>query len=176
MNEVNNYPEIVSNIFYVRNKKVMLDFHLAVMYNVETRVLKQQVKRNLERFPGDFMFQLSESEWRELITNCDRLGAFKYSPTIPFAFTEQGVAMLSGILRSPLAIKVNIFIMRAFVKMREILDDNKELKEKIDKLEAKYDKQFSLVFEAIKLLMIKKDETINPIGFKISGSDGSKRK
>ena len=130
MNEIMTYHEIVSNVFYIRNKKVMLDFHLAVMYDVETRILKQQIKRNRERFPEDFMFQLTESEWRELITNCDKLGAYKYSPTIPLAFTEQGVAMLSGILRSQLAIKVNIAIMRAFVKMREFLDDNKELKEK----------------------------------------------
>ena len=101
------------------------------------------------------------------------LGAYKYSPITPLAFTEQGVAMLSGILRSPIAIKVNIAIMRAFVKMREILEDKKELKEKIDQLEIKYDKQFSMVFEALKLLMKKEDEPRNPVGFKISGSDES---
>lgn len=173
MNEIIPYPEIVSIVFYIRNKKVMLDFHLSMMYNVETRALKQQIRRNLDRFPEDFMFQLTEHEWRELITNCDKLGAYKYSPIAPLAFTEQGVAMLSGILRSPLAIKVNIAIMRAFVKMREFLDDNKELREKIEQLEAKYDNQFSLVFEAIKQLMKKEDEPRNPVGFKISGSDGS---
>ncbi len=91
------YQEIVSSIFYIRNKKVMLDFHLAVMHSVESRVLKQQVKRSLNRFPEDFMFQLTESEWRELVTNCDKLGAYKYSPTIPLALTEQGVVILSGI-------------------------------------------------------------------------------
>jgi hypothetical protein len=171
MNEILTYQEIVSNVFFIRNKKVMLDFHLAIMYDVETRVLKQQIKRNRDRFPEDFMFQLTENEWRELITNCDKLGAYKYSPTIPLAFTEQGVAMLSGILRSPLAIKVNIAIMRAFVKMREILDNNKELKEKIEQLETKYDKKFSIVFEAIKLLTKKEDEPRNPVGFKISGSN-----
>ena len=173
MNEIMTYHEIVSNVFYIRNKKVMLDFHLAVMYDVETRILKQQIKRNRERFPEDFMFQLTESEWRELITICDKLGAYKYSPTIPLAFTEQGVAMLSGILRSQLAIKVNIAIMRAFVKMREFMDDNKELKEKIEHLEAKYDNQFSLVFEAINLLIKKEDEPRNPVGFKIPGPDES---
>jgi len=77
MNEIMTYQEIVSNVFLIRNKKVMLDFHLAIMYNVETRVLKQQVKRNLNWFPEDFMFQLSESEWKELITNCDNLGAYR---------------------------------------------------------------------------------------------------
>jgi hypothetical protein len=173
MCEIIPYPEIVSNVFYFRNKKVMLDFHLAMMYNVETRVLKQQIKRNLERFPEDFMFQLTDSEWRELITNCDKLGANKYSPATPLAFTEQGVAMLSGILRSPLAIKVNIAIMRAFVKMREIIEDNHELKEKVEQLEAKYDRQFSLVFEAIKLLLIKKEEPRKTVGFKIPGSEES---
>lgn len=176
MNEIITYPEIVSNVFYIRNKKVMLDFHLAIMYEVETRVLKQQIKRNPDRFPIDFMFQLTENEWRQLITNCDKLGAFKYSPTTPLAFTEQGVAMLSGILRSPLAIKVNIAIMRAFIKMREIIDDNNEIKEKIEQLEAKYDEQFSLVFEAIKLLMIKRDEPRIPIGFKISDNNDSNAK
>ncbi len=92
----------------------MLDFHLAMLYNVETRVLKQQVKRNIERFPDDFMFQLTVIEWKELITNCDNLGAMKFSPSFPYAFTEQGIAMLSGILRSSKAIKINISIMRAF--------------------------------------------------------------
>jgi hypothetical protein len=173
MKEIMSYQEIVSNVFYIRNKKVMLDFHLAVMYEVETRVLKQQIKRNRERFPEDFMFQLTENEWKELITNCDKLGAYKFSPAIPLAFTEQGVAMLSGILRSPLAIKVNIAIMRAFVKMREILDNNKELKEKIEQLEAKYDKQFSVVFEAIKLLIQKDEKPRNPVGFKIARPDKS---
>ena len=169
MNEMITYPEIVSNIFFIRNKKVMLDFHLAIMYQVETRVLKQQVRRNQERFPEDFMFQLTRKEWQELITNCDKLGAYKYSPSRPLAFTEQGVAMLSGILRSSLAINVNIAIMRAFVKMREILDNNKDLNEKLVNLEAKYDRQFTLVFEALKLLMGKEDEPRNPIGYKIPG-------
>jgi hypothetical protein len=132
-------------------------------------VLKQQVKRNRARFPEDFMFQLTKEEWQELITICDKLGAYKYSPSVPLAFTEQGVAMLSGILRSPLAIRVNIAIMRAFVKMREILENNKELNEKILQLETKYDQQFTLVFEALKLLMEKENKPRNPIGFKMPG-------
>lgn len=151
----------------------MLDFHLAAMYNVENRILKQQVKRNIERFPEDFMFPLTENEWRELITICDNLGHYKYSPVFPMAFTEQGVAMLSGVLRSPLAIEVNIAIMRAFVKMREILDDNKELKDKVEQLENKYDKQFSMVFEAIKVLLRKDEEPRNPVGYKLKGSGDS---
>lgn len=153
MNELVNPKEIISQIYIIRGMKVMLDFHLAGMYEVETRVLKQQVKRNLSRFPKDFMFQLSESEWKELITICDNLGNMKFSPTTPLAFTEQGVAMLSGILRSEKAVNVNIAIMRAFVKMRELIDDNKGLKKKLDEMESKYDQQFQVVFEAIRQLI-----------------------
>ena len=93
-----------------------------------------------------FMFQLTITEWKELITNCDNLGAMKFSPSFPYAFTEQGIAMLSGILRSSKAIKINISIMRAFIRMREIIDENKELREKLDDLEARYDEQFRIVF------------------------------
>ena len=93
--EVMRAKEIISQIFYIRGKKVMLDFNLAALYGVETRALKQQVKRNPERFPPDFMFELSKDEWRELITNCDNLGAYRFSPSLPFAFTEHGIAMLS---------------------------------------------------------------------------------
>lgn len=144
----------------------MLDFHLSILYEVETRVLKQQVKRNINRFPEDFMFQLTEIEWKELITNCENLGSFKFSPATPFAFAEQGVAMLSGILRSEKAIAVNIAIMCAFVRMRELIDENMELKKKLDEMESKYDQQFQVVFEAIRQLIEKKDEPRNPIGYK----------
>ncbi len=166
MHELINTKDIISQIYYIRGVKVMLDFHLAVLYEVETRVLKQQVKRNINRFPEDFMFQLTETEWKELITNCENLGSFKFSPTTPFAFSEQGVAMLSGILRSDKAIAVNIAIMRAFVRMRELIDENKDLKMKLDEMESKYDQQFQVVFEAIRQLIEKKDEPRNPIGYK----------
>ncbi len=167
MNNLIATKEIITQIFYIRGRKVMLDFHLAAMYEVETRALKQQVNRNLERFPEDFMFKLSEKEWKELITNCDNLGALKFSPIVPSAFTEQGVAMLSGILRSKKAISVNIAIMRAFVKMRELIDENKDLKKKLDLLESKYDKQFHIVFEAMKQLIEKENKPREPVGFKI---------
>ncbi|HNW91097.1 MAG TPA: ORF6N domain-containing protein [Bacteroidales bacterium] len=167
MNDLILTKEIITQIFYIRGRKVMLDFHLAGMYEVETRALKQQVNRNIERFPEDFMFRLTEKEWKELITICDNLGAFKFSPIAPYAFTEQGVAMLSGILRSKKAIAVNIAIMRAFVKMRELIDENKDLKKKLDLLEAKYDKQFHIVFEAMKQLIQKENEPREPVGFKI---------
>ena len=100
MNEIIKPEEILPQIFHIRGKKVMLDFHLAGIYDVETRTLKQQVRRNISRFPEDFMFQLSEIEWKELITYCDNLGNMKFSPTKPLAFTEQGVAMISSVLRS----------------------------------------------------------------------------
>jgi len=159
--------DIISQIFFIRGKKVMLDFNLAMLYGVENRALKQQVKRNIERFPDDFMFRLTVTEWKEVITNCDNLGAMKFSPSLPLAFTEQGIAMLSSVLRSSKAIKVNISIMRAFVRMREIIDENKELFEKLESLEARYDEQFRIVFDAIRELIIVKQRPIAPVGFKI---------
>ncbi len=149
---------IQSKIYEIRGQKVMLDFDLALLYEVETRVLKQAVKRNRNRFPSDFMFQLSNLEWKEVITICDKLSEnIKYSPVTPFAFTEQGVAMLSAVLRSEKAIDVNISIMRAFVFMRHYALSHKELTEKLHELEQKYDKQFDDVFDALNYL-VKKDK------------------
>ena len=149
---------IQSKIHEIRGQKVMLDFDLALLYEVETRVLKQAVKRNRNRFPSDFMFQLSNLEWKEVITICDKLSEnIKYSPVTPFAFTEQGVAMLSAVLRSEKAIDVNISIMRAFVFMRHYALSHKELTEKLHELEQKYDKQFDDVFDALNYL-VKKDK------------------
>lgn len=168
MNKIIQSKEIISQIFFIRGVKIMLDFHLASLYEVETRSLKQQVRRNLSRFPSDFMFQLSKKEWKELITNCDMLGANKFSPVSPFAFTEQGVAMLSGIIHSERAINVNITIMRAFVKMREYLDENKDLKKKLETLELKYDQQFKIVFDSLRQLLDQKSKPRNRVGYKIS--------
>ncbi len=160
-------PEkIASQIFFIKGEKVMLDFHLAVLYEVETRALKQQIRRNINRFPEDFMFQLTKAEWREVITNCDNLSTYKFSPFPPFAFTEQGVAMLSSVLRSKKAIEVNIAVMRTFVQLRKLMDSNKELKRKIETLEKKYDEQFQIVFNAIKKLIHQESKPRKPIGFK----------
>lgn len=153
-------------IYFIRGNKVILDFHLASMYEVETRVLKQQVRRNKNRFPNDFMFQLTTTEWKELITNCDNLGSRKFSPSTPFAFTEQGIAMLSSVLRSEKAAEVNIAIMRTFVHTRTLLSENKELQSKISALEQKYDEQFETVFVAIRELIRKESEPRVMIGFK----------
>lgn len=154
-------------IFYVRGEQVILDFHLAVLYQVETRTLKQAVRRNKQRFPRDFMFQLTKKEFREVITNCDNLPKnLKYSPTTPFAFTEQGVAMLSSVLRSERAVQANVSIIRAFVKMRRLVSEHESLRKHIEALESKYDAQFKVVFEAIKQLITERSKPRRMIGFK----------
>ena len=134
----------------------MLDFDLSNMYNVENRTLKQAVKRNIDRFPEDFMFQLTKTEWQELITICDKLpNNIKFSPALPFAFTEQGVAMLSSVLKSKKALQVNIAIMRAFVFIRQYALSHKDLTEKLQELESKYNKRFKDIYEAINYLLEK---------------------
>lgn len=153
-------------ILLIRRQKVMLDADLATLYGVETRVLIQAVKRNLERFPEDFMFQLSQKEFTLLrsqsVTSSD-WGGRRYPP---YAFTEQGVAMLSSVLRSPRAIQVNIEIMRAFIRLRQILASHAELAQKLDALEKKYDAQFKVVFDAIRQLMAPPEPKRRPIGFR----------
>lgn len=163
---------IQTKIYEIRGQKIMMDFDLAEMYEVENRALKQAVKRNIDRFPKDFMFSLTKAEWQELITNCDNLPeTVKFSPATPFAFTEQGVAMLSSVLKSKKALQVNIAIMRAFVLLRQFVLTNKELAEKLKKLERKYNKQFKDVYEAINYLLNEKQKQIDfenreRIGFK----------
>ena len=153
---------IQTKIYEVRGQKVMLDFDLAELYETETRTLKQSVKRNMNRFPTDFMFQLTKIEWQEVITICDNLPkSIKYSPVAPYAFTEQGVAMLSGILNSDKAIDVNIAIMRAFIALKQFALTNTELNNKIKELENTYNKQFKDVYEAINYLLQKDKQEVN---------------
>lgn len=145
---------IESKIYLIRGYKVLLDSDLAFLYGVTTRALNQAVRRNIERFPEDFMFQLSENEWVFLkshfvTSNLGRGGKQK----LPLVFTEFGVAMLSSVLRSERAIQVNISIMRAFGKLREILESNNELGKRLLELESRYDEQFKEVFHAIRELM-----------------------
>ncbi len=157
--------DIARKIYILRGYKIMLDSDLAQLYHVETRVLIQAVKRNIERFPGDFMFQLSKEEFANL-TSQFVISSWGGRRTLPYAFTEQGVAMLSSVLRSERAIKVNIMIMRAFVKLRELIFSNKELATKIDELEKKYDRQFLLIFDTIQRLMKPlNDKSSSQIGF-----------
>ncbi len=144
---------IESRIFLIRDKRVMVDTDLAKLYGVPTKRLNEQVKRNKKRFPEDFMFQLTKDERDELVANCDRLEKLKHSSSYPYAFTEQGVAMLSSVLNSERAILVNIQIMRTFTKLREMLLTHVELKRKIEAMEGKYDQQFKVVFEAIRRLL-----------------------
>ena len=137
----------------------MFDFDLSTLYNVETRTLKQAVRRNIQRFPKDFLIELSMDEWKELITICDNLPeTAKYSPSPPFAFTEQGIAMLSTVLKSEKAIQVNIAIMRAFVFIRQYALNHRDLTEKLDELEKRYNKKFQDIFEAINYLLKKEQE------------------
>lgn len=144
---------IEQQILMVRGHRVMIDRDLARLYEVSTKALNQAVRRNMESFPGDFMFRLSEKEKNEVVTNCDHLIAVKYSPQLPYVFTEQGVAMLSSVLKSRRARQVNVQIMRAFVKLRQLLNTHQELARKLEALEKKYDSQFKSVFDAIRMLM-----------------------
>ena len=146
----------------------MIDTDIAMLYGVETRVLKQAVRRNIKRFPSDFMFELTKEEYKSLRSQFVTLKRGQHSKYFPFAFTEQGIAMLSGILHSDRAIQVNIAIMRTFVQIRKLMQSHKELANKIEKLEQKYDEQFELIFNAIKQLIQKKAEPRKQIGFKIS--------
>ncbi|MEK6563737.1 MAG: ORF6N domain-containing protein [Candidatus Omnitrophota bacterium] len=144
---------ITSKIFVLRGKKIMLDRDLALLYSVTTKRLNEQVRRNMKRFPGDFMFQLTKTEKNELVAICDRFDSMKHSTVLPYAFTEQGVAMLSSVLNSERAIMVNIQIMRAFIQLKRLLLTNVDLRRKIEEMEKKYDKQFAIVFQAIKQLL-----------------------
>jgi hypothetical protein len=155
---------ILSTIQLIRGQKVMLDADLGNLYGVETGALTRAVRRNIERFPEDFMFQLSKAEFDDLRRQSgtsSRWGGRRYPP---YAFTEQGVAMLSSVLRSPRAVTTNIEIMRAFVHLRRILATHKDLADKLDELEKRYDQQFRVVFDAIRQLMAPASRTPQ-IGF-----------
>ncbi len=180
MSKISFIPEerIGSKILLIRGQKVMLDKDLAELYGVELRILNQAVKRNIRRFPEDFMFQLSPEEGRsilrsQIVISSSSHGGRRY---MAYAFTEQGVAMLSSVLRSDQAIEVNIMIMRTFVQLRQWLSSHTELAKKIEELEARYDGQFQAVFDAIRQL-------VNPpqprkrrkIGFKLEGVRSSLR-
>ena len=144
----------------------MIDMDLALLYGVPTKALKQQVKRNIDRFPEDFMFELNKIEKDELVTNCDRLQTLKHSSINPMAFTEQGVAMLSSVLHSEKAININIEIMRAFARYRSFLRENEELKKEILNLDSKLNKAFQFLLDRLDALHQKANEPRNPIGFK----------
>lgn len=169
MNEF-SLEQISQMIFVIRGFRVMFDVDLAVLYGVETKALNRAVRRNLNRFPSDFMFQLTPEEFEILryqIGTSNR-GGRRY---LPLVFTEQGVAMLSSVLRSERAVMVNIEVMRTFVKLREILLTNRDLAQKLSKLEKKYDSQFKAVFDAIRELMIPPEPKRRKMGFHADEDD-----
>ena len=168
---------IINRIFFIRGKKVMIDRDLAELYGVETRALNQAVRRNLKRFPEDFMLELSKQEmeiWKSQIVISKPnlksqivISSWGGRRKPPLVFTEQGVAMLSSVLKSERAIQVNIQIMRTFTHLREILSTHKDLREKVEKMERKYDNRFKVVFDAIRrLLEAKRTEKPQIMGFR----------
>ena len=163
---VNSIDFIISKILILRGEKVLLDVDLAMLYDVDTKRLKEAVRRNVNRFPEDFMFQLTKDETNSLRSQFGTLKRGQHSKYPPYAFTKQGIAMLSGILNSPRAIATNIAIMRTFVALRKWMQSNKKLGAKIRQLEKKYDERFKLVFDAIQQL-IKQESESRPIGFEI---------
>ena len=162
--------ELIENkIYLIRKQKVMLSMHLAELYGVEPRTLVQAVKRNIERFPEDFMFQLNNDEFDNLKSQIVTSSWGGLRRATPYAFTEQGIAMLSSVLKNKRAIDVNILIMRAFVKIRQILSTHKELADKLNELEDKYekhDKNIKAIIDAIRQLMAPPEKPARKIGFK----------
>jgi hypothetical protein len=157
-----------SAILEIRGERVMLDYDLAAVYGVTTKALNQAVKRNLDRFPADFVFELTLDEKDELVTNCDRLATLKHSSSIPYAFTEHGAVMLASVLKSRRAMEVSVFVVRAFIRMRRMLADQRRFAIKLAELESKlaaHDKNFQIVFAAIKQLMLPPEPKKKRIGF-----------
>jgi len=169
MNSLVPIERIETKILLIRGQKVMLDRDLAELYGVETKMLKRAVKRNIRRFPKDFMFELTKEEYQSLRFHFGTLKRGEHAKYLPYAFTEQGVAMLSSVLNSERAIQVNIQIMRAFTKLRMMLASNEDLRKKIEAMEKKYDAQFKVVFDAIKSLMAPPAKKQRKIGFRYGG-------
>jgi len=169
MNKSTMPAESVANrILLIRGAKVMLDSDLAELYGVPTKALNQAVKRNIERFPADFMFQLSSKEKEEVVTNCYHLTKLKFSRTLPYAFTEHGALMLGNVLKSDRAIEVSLVVVRTFVQLREMLSTHKELAVKLEALERKigsHDQAIAGLIDAIRQLMTPPEQSKRPIGF-----------
>lgn len=152
-------------ILFVRGERVILDSDLANLYGVTTKRLNEQVKRNRERFPEDFMFKLTVVEKAEVVANCDHLKKLKFSPVLPFVFTELGAIMAANVLNSKTAVEASVQVVRAFIRLRRMLTSNAELSSKLNELENKYDAQFRVVFDAIRQLMMPPERQRKPIGF-----------
>jgi ORF6N domain-containing protein len=161
---------IAQAILILREQRVMLDYHLAVLYGIETRALKQAVRRNSDRFPSDFMFELSDQEVDTVVSQFVIPNRRKFGGAKPMAFTEQGIAMLSSVLNSERAVKVNIAIMRTFVKLRQVVDTNRELAQRFSELEQrvdKHDQEITAILEAIRQLMTPREKPRREIGFHV---------
>ena len=161
--------QVVANrILQFRGQRVMLDADLADLYGVETRALNQAVKRNADRFPGDFMFQLNAAEKAEVVANCDHLGQLKFSSSLPYAFTEHGALMLGNVLKSSRAVEVSLLVVRAFVQIREMLSAHKDISAKLDQMERKlssHDQAIAGLIDAIRQLMNPPAPARRGIGF-----------
>jgi hypothetical protein len=158
---------ILNAILNIRGQRAILDADLAALYGVSTKVLNQAVKRNIERFPPDFMFSLTPTEKAEVVTNCDHLSRLRFSPSLPNAFTEHGALMAANILRSDRAIRTSIQIIRTFIQMREAMASHADLARKLNTLEKKYDDQFKVVFDAIRQLMMPPEKPRRRVGFEV---------
>lgn len=159
---------IKEKIFIIRGERVMIDRDLAELYGVETKRLNEQVKRNINRFPRDFMFQIDDGEKNELVANCDRLKVLKHSTSNPYAFTEHGAIMIATILNSPQADKMSVFVVRAFVKLREFVSSHVEIVKRLEELEKKtgsHDKAIQQIIAAVRQLMATEEKTGRKIGF-----------
>ena len=164
---------IEHSILLIRRQKVLLDADLAQLYGVSTKALNQAVKRNVKRFPADFMFQLTSEEKDEVVTNCDQLQMLKFLPNLPYVFTEHGAIMAASVLKSRRAVEMSLYVVRAFVRMREILAANADLARRLESLKRKYDGQFKSVFTAIEELLERTEPKRGQIGFGVK--EGSAR-
>lgn len=156
---------ILQRILTIRGHSVILDLDLAALYRVTTSALNQAIKRNPGRFPEDFAFRITTKEKEEVVTNCDHLSRLKFSPVLPFAFTEHGTIMAASVLNSLRAVETSVFVVRAFVRMRETLASHQELAHRLEKLEMTYDARFRVVFDAIRALMEPPKTPRRKIGF-----------
>jgi len=156
---------IERRILLIRGQRVMIDADLAMLYGVETKRLKEQVKRNPGRFPSDFMFELTAKEKGEVVANCDHLRKLKYSSYLPLVFSEHGVLMLANVLNNPRAVEMSVQIVRTFVRLRALLASHKALAHQIEEMEKKYDSQFRVVFDTLRRLLEPPEKAKRPIGF-----------
>jgi hypothetical protein len=164
---------IERSIRLIRGDKVILDEDLAELYGVEVKRLNEQVRRNIDRFPADFMFQLTNQEFKDLKSQFATSSQWGGRRIPPYAFSEQGVAMLSSVLHSPRAVRVNIEIMRTFVRRRRLLASHADLAERLEELEQKYDAQFRVVFDAIRQMMAPEEKGRKSIGFRVEEGGGA---